>query len=74
MARTTIAVEAATRDKLARIAASQGGVSLDEALRTLIYEHECAEALRRLDADPVALADYRREAQEWAEVDVQVAE
>lgn len=66
-----VSVEA--RDALARIAADEmGGVSLDEALRVILFQHQAAVAVARLEADPEALADYRREAQEWAELDVRV--
>ena len=74
MPRTTIAVESATRDRLAGRAKAMGGVSLDEALQALLFEHECAEALTRLDADPAQLQKYRAEAQAWAELDVRVVE
>lgn len=74
MSRTTIAVETATRDRLAGRAKAMGGVSLDEALRALLFEHECAEAFARLDADPEQLESYRREAQAWAELDIQIVE
>jgi hypothetical protein len=72
MARTTIAVETATRDALMALCASMGSASMDEAVRVLIFEHECAEALSRLDADPAALADYRAAGESLAEVDVEV--
>lgn len=74
MPRTTIAVESATRDRLAGRAKAMGGVSLDEALQALLFEHECAEALARLDADPAQLRDYREQARAWAELDVPVTE
>lgn len=49
-------------------------VSLDQALRIALFQHEAAAAVARLEADPDALADYQREAREWAELDVQVRE
>lgn len=61
MSKTTIAVQAATRDALTAVCKQLGSTSMDEALRSLIWEHECMESLARLDADPEALADYRRE-------------
>lgn len=68
-------VDAAHRDALARIAATElGGVSLDEALRIVLFEHETRVALARLAADPDAHADYLREAAELAEVDISIAE
>jgi hypothetical protein len=75
MARTTIAVDSATRDALTAVAKRPGGnASLDDALRSLLWEHECRESLARLDADPQLREDYRRESQEWAELDVAVTE
>jgi hypothetical protein len=69
MADTTIKVKTTTRDKLAALAAATGS-TLDEALQTLIWEHECDQALRRLDADPAMLAEYRAEAGAIAEATV----
>jgi ribosomal protein L12E/L44/L45/RPP1/RPP2 len=70
---TSMRVSVEARDALARIAADElGGVSLDEALRIILCQHETAAAVARLEADPEALADYQREAQEWAELDVRV--
>jgi hypothetical protein len=64
-------VSTEARDKLAKIASDDlGGVSLDAALRELLFEHESAAALARLEADPEALADYQREARDWAELAV----
>lgn len=70
---TTVRVSKENRDSLARIAEQElGGVSLDEALRVVLFEHETATALARLAADPEAMADYRDEAEEIAEADVEV--
>jgi hypothetical protein len=70
---TSMRVSVEARDALARIASDElGGVSLDEALRIILFQHQTAAAVVRLEADPEALADYRREAQEWAELDVRV--
>jgi hypothetical protein len=69
---TSIRVEEATRDELARIARELGGVSLDEALRVVLFRHRTMQAVERLAADPAALADYRAEAHDLAEADVSV--
>lgn len=70
---TTVRVSKENRDSLARIAERElGGVSLDEALRVVLFEHETATALARLAADPEAMADYRDEAREIAEADTEV--
>lgn len=72
---TTMRVSVPTRDELARVAEEElGGVSLDEALRIVLFEHRSAAAVARLMADPEALADYQAEAGDLAEADVQVAE
>lgn len=68
-------VSVPTRDELARVAEDElGGVSLDEALQVVLFEHKTATALTRLAADPEALDDYRAEAGALADVDVEVAE
>jgi hypothetical protein len=68
-------VSPANRDALAKIAADElGGVSLDDALRVLVFEHESRVGLSRLAADPDAWAQYRGEAATMAEVDVDVNE
>ena len=73
--KTSMRVDAGNRDTLARIATTElGGVSLDEALRIVLFEHESRVALGRLAADPDAYAGYLREAAELAEVDVSIAE
>ena len=73
--KTSMRVDSANRDRLARIAASElGGVSLDEALRVVLFEHETKVALARLAADPDLHADYLAEAAELAKVDTTVAE
>lgn len=74
MSRTTIAVETTTRDALTAVAAKLGSTSMDDTLRSLLWEHDCNEALARLDADPETLAAYRDEAQKLAEADVTVYE
>lgn len=74
MAKTTIQVATQTRDALAAAMPDLGADTLDEAVRRLLLEHECQLSLAWLDAHPDELADYRREAQQLAEVDVRVAE
>ncbi len=72
---TSMRVDKSNRDALARIAARElGGVSLDEALRILVFEHECLASYARLVDDSDSLADYRAEAAQLGEVDVAVAE
>lgn len=68
-------MQSANRDTLAQIAADElGGVSLDEALRVVLFEHRTRAALARLAADPAALTGYVREADELADVDTSVEE
>jgi hypothetical protein len=68
-------VAVSTRDTLARIATEElGGVSLNEALATVLFEHESRLALARLASDPDELDSYRREATELADVDITVDE
>lgn len=70
---TSLRVDAARRDELARIAAEDlGGVSMDEALRVLIFEHRTRAAFARLAADPLEAASYAGEATALADVDVHV--
>jgi hypothetical protein len=72
---TSMRVDASNRDALARIAATElGGVSLDEALRIVLFEHESRVALGRLAAESDEHAGYLREAAELAEVDTSIAE
>lgn len=72
---TSMRIATENRDALARIAATElGGVSLDEALRVILFEHQMRVALARLTADPAMHADYLREAAELAEVDPSVIE
>ncbi len=71
---TSMRVNRSNRDALARIAAEElGGVSLDEALRIVLFQHECLASYARLSDDPDSLADYRAEAAQLADVDVAVA-
>lgn len=72
MSTTTIKVESAIRDDLARVAADElGGVSLNAALSHLLIEHRKAAVLAayaRLAADPQAWSDYEQELDEWDSV------
>lgn len=75
MTQTSIRVSPDNRDTLAGIARDElGGATLDEALRIVLFEHQTRAAMARLKADPAALQEYRDEAQQLAEVDVQVIE
>jgi hypothetical protein len=49
-------------------------VSLDEALRVVLFEHLSRAALTRLAADPAAADCYLAESAQLAEVDVAVRE
>ncbi|WP_020522932.1 hypothetical protein [Catelliglobosispora koreensis] len=72
---TSIRVDQTSRDALAKIANDEmGGVSMDDALKVLLFEHASLAAIAALEADPAALAEYRAEAREWAELDTQVSE
>lgn len=72
---TTMRVTKRNRDALARLAESEmGGVSLDDALRVLLFEHHTRAAYARLSSDPEALKEYQDEARSLAEVDVEVKE
>ena len=72
---TSMRVTRETRDALARIATEQlGGVSLDEALRIVLFEHQSRAALVRLASDPTKANSYLQESAQLAEVDTQVAE
>ena len=71
---TSMRIDTTNRDELARIAATElGGVSLDEALRIVLFERETRAALIRLRARPGAETDYLREATQLAETDNAVA-
>jgi hypothetical protein len=69
---TTMRVRRGTLAKLAARQKELGAASLDEALETILFRQRSYEAITRLKADPEALANYQREAAEWAEVDVEV--
>ena len=60
------------RRTLAALAERQrelGAASLDEALETILFRQRSYEAIARLNAAPSTLAEYQREAREWAEID-----
>ncbi len=72
---TSMRVTLENRDALARIAATElGGVSLDEALRVVLFEHRSRAALTQLAADPLAADSYLAESTELAEIDTSVQE
>ncbi|WP_054055444.1 hypothetical protein [Alloactinosynnema sp. L-07] len=72
---TSMRVSASNRDALARIAENElGGVSLDEALRIVLFEHATRVALARLAADPDAAGAYAAEAATMADTDAVVEE
>jgi hypothetical protein len=72
---TSMRVSVHNRDALARIAETElGGVSLDEALRIVLFEHATRVALARLAADPEAAGGYADEAASLAETDVAARE
>ena len=72
---TSMRVTPENRDALARIAANElGGVSLDEALRVVLFEHLSRTALARLAANTAGADSYLAESAELAEVDVTVQE
>jgi hypothetical protein len=71
---TTMRVRRGTLAKLAQRQKELGSASLDEALETILFRQRSYEAIVRLKADPDELADYQREAREWAEVDIEAHE
>jgi hypothetical protein len=71
---TTMRVRRGTLAKLDEHRKELGAASLDEALETILFRQRSYEAILRLKADPLALADYQSEAREWAEADVEVHE
>lgn len=71
---TTMRVRRSTLAKLEERKRELGATSLDEALETILFRQRSYEAIARLKADPETLADYQREASEWAEVDTEVHE
>ncbi len=72
---TSMRIAQENRDELAKIAADEmGGVSLDEALRVLLFQHKARAGLARLRANPAAWADYQAEAGALAEADTAMPE
>lgn len=72
---TSMRISHENRDRLARIANDElGGVSMDEAVRILIFEHQARIALARLATDPEAAESYLRESRALAGADVEVRE
>jgi hypothetical protein len=71
---TTMRVKRTTLAKLAQRQKELGSASLDEALETILFRQRSYEAITRLKSDPAELADYQREAHEWAELDVEAHE
>ena len=72
---TSIRVTPENRDSLARIAATElGGVSLNEALRVVLFEHRSRVALARLATNPDAAGSYLAETAQLADVDTAVQE
>jgi hypothetical protein len=69
---TSMRIAQENRNALAALAAELGGVSLDEALRVLLFQHQARAGLDRLRADPAAWADYLAEARSLAESDAAV--
>ncbi|SFE65322.1 hypothetical protein SAMN04487819_12048 [Actinopolyspora alba] len=71
--RTNVRIDSATRERLARIAERDyGGVSLDETVARLAFEHESFAALARLPGEE--LREYRDEQHALAETDVAVSD
>jgi len=71
---TTMRVRRTTLAKLAQRQEELGSASLDEALETILFRQRSYEAIMRLKANPDELADYQREAHEWAEIDLEAHE
>jgi hypothetical protein len=72
---TSMRLTPENRDALAQIATNElGGVSLDEALRVVLFEHRSRAAVARLAADPDSAESYLAESAQFAEVDAAVKE
>ncbi|MGH7920207.1 MAG: hypothetical protein ACREQM_09725 [Candidatus Dormibacteraceae bacterium] len=67
-------IRRATLAKLAQRQQELGSSSLDDALETILFRQRAYEAIARLTSNPEQLAEYQREAHEWAEVDTEVQE
>lgn len=74
MQQTSIRVSTATRDQLNAAAAEMGATSVDAALRTILFQRQAQAAIERLNRDAAAAEEYRAEAADIAEVDVEVSE
>jgi hypothetical protein len=58
--KTSISVSRDTRDHLARVAREEmDGISMDEALKIILFEREAERQAAALKADPDALAEYQ---------------
>lgn len=73
MTQTTIRVDTALRDALARVAAERHE-TLGGALARLVWEHDCARSLERLQDDPEAYAEHLAEGEALAEAASEVHE
>ncbi|HEX3732753.1 MAG TPA: hypothetical protein VHU91_07535 [Mycobacteriales bacterium] len=71
---TTMRIRRRTLNALAERQRELGAASLDEALETILFRQRSYEAITRLRANPEVLAEYQREAHEWAEIDYEVRE
>ncbi|WP_305787631.1 hypothetical protein [Symbioplanes lichenis] len=69
---TTMKISTAHRDALARIASTLGVATLDEALGDVIFLYESMRAVEQLSAQEIA--EWRREAHEWAEAGPEVSD
>jgi hypothetical protein len=73
--KTTISVSRETRDQLAWIAEHElHGVSMDQALKIILFQHQSDRDIARLEADPQALADYQNDMAGLAQTDQAVQE
>ncbi|MGQ0624519.1 MAG: hypothetical protein ACT4PP_07700 [Sporichthyaceae bacterium] len=68
---TSMRIRVETRDALAEVAEQElGGVTLDEALETVLFERRVQRQYATLMADPQAYAEHLAENAALAEVDV----
>lgn len=73
--KTTISVSRETRDQLAQFAEHElHGVSMDQALKIILFQHQSDRDIARLEADPEALADYKSDMAGLAQTDQAVQE
>jgi hypothetical protein len=66
---TTMKVRLRNRDALARVAATLGSASLDEALEEILFAYESLSAVEALTA--AQILEWRAEAHRWAESDIE---